>query len=298
MPCLVLIDSFTRDEHPLSEIHTRTDDHDPESVKQQQTREGEDRRLSLSISEILLSHFYTAKDERPLSEIHTRMDDHDSDIRHGTSGFGFDSTSNMVTAPEDVWEDYLRDAFEDVNDVHDSSSTSEPLTVPIEEFDATPTSSRTRTTTADGRGNETKKKRKVSNDVYIGDQMVAAVQIVANEISKVTSAIRVEHDLRESFINAMAEVHELLTDVERAIHGKQDYGSRGAYGRIHDFATESDFLGYMRCLIDLGLLGTHFLDGSNVEPAVFFWIGTMLFGASTEKPYLEGGAKTDTGSCT
>ncbi|KAK9162512.1 hypothetical protein Syun_003414 [Stephania yunnanensis] len=187
------------------------------------------------------------------------------DIRHGTSGFGFYSTSNMVTAPEDVWEDYLKyhwlrnypkarpwrlksfphyenyciifrndratgeearapdDAFEDVNDVHDSSSTSEPLTVPIEEFDATPTSSRTRTTTADGRGNEAKKKRKVSNDVYIGDQMVAAAQIVANEISKVTSAIRVEHDLRESFINAMAEVHE-LTDVERAIYGSKIMG--------------------------------------------------------------------------
>ncbi|KAK9168518.1 hypothetical protein Syun_000658 [Stephania yunnanensis] len=186
-------------------------------------------------------------------------------IRHGTSGFGFDSTSNMVTALEDVWEDYLRyhwlqnypearpwrlksfphyencciifgndratgeearapeDAFEDVNDVHDSSSTSEPLTVPIEEFDATPTSSRTRTIMADGRGNEAKKKRKVSNDVYIGDQMVAAAQIVANEISKVTSAIRVEHDLRESFINAMAEVHE-LTDVERAIYGSKIMG--------------------------------------------------------------------------
>ncbi|KAK9093076.1 hypothetical protein Syun_027987 [Stephania yunnanensis] len=170
-------------------------------------------------------------------------------IRHGTSGFGFDSTSNMVTAPEDVWEDYLKsfphyensciifgndraigeearapeDAFEDVNDVHDSSSTSEPLTVPIEEFDATPTSSRTRTTMADGRGNEAKKKRKVSNAVYIGDQMVAAAQIVANEISKVTSAIRVEHDLREYFINVMAEVHE-LTDVERAIYGSKIMG--------------------------------------------------------------------------
>ncbi|KAK9120929.1 hypothetical protein Syun_018546 [Stephania yunnanensis] len=30
------------------------------------------------------------------------------DIRHGTSGFDFDSTSNMVTAPDDVWEDYFR----------------------------------------------------------------------------------------------------------------------------------------------------------------------------------------------
>ncbi|KAK9089327.1 hypothetical protein Scep_028409 [Stephania cephalantha] len=114
--------------------------------------------------------------------------------------FGNDrATGEEARAPED--------AFEDVNDVHDSSSTSEPLTVPTEEFDATPTSSRTRTTTADGRGNEAKKKRKVSNDVYIGDQMVAAAQIVANEISKVTSVIRVEHDLRDSFINAMAEVH-------------------------------------------------------------------------------------------
>ncbi|KAK9094272.1 hypothetical protein Scep_025741 [Stephania cephalantha] len=181
-------------------------------------------------------------------------------IRHGTSGFGFDSTSNMVTAPDDVWEDYLRnypearpwrlksfphyencyiifcndratsevarapeDAFEDVNDVHDSNSTSEPLTAPTEEFDATPTSSRTRTTMADGHGNEAKKKIKVSNDLYIGDQMVAAAQIVANEISKVTSAIHVEHDLRDSFINAMAEVHELI-DVEKAIYGSKIMG--------------------------------------------------------------------------
>ncbi|KAK9121912.1 hypothetical protein Syun_019529 [Stephania yunnanensis] len=186
-------------------------------------------------------------------------------IRHGTSGFGFDSTSNIVTAPEDVWEDYLRnytearpwslksfplyencciifgndratdeearapeDAFEDVNDVHDSNSTNEPLTVPTEEFDATPTLSRIRTTTADGRGNEAKKKRKASNDVYIGDQMVAAVQIVANEISKMTSAIRVEHNLRDFFINRRRESNLW----------QQDYGSRGAYGRIHDFATE------------------------------------------------------------
>ncbi|KAK9121600.1 hypothetical protein Syun_019217 [Stephania yunnanensis] len=125
------------------------------------------------------------------------------------------ATGEDARAPED--------AFEDVNDVHDSSSTSEPLTVPTEEFDATPTSSRMRTTTADGHGNEAKKKRKVSNDVYISDQMVAAAQIVANEISKVTFAIRVEHDLRDSFINAMAEVHE-LTDVERVIYGSKIMG--------------------------------------------------------------------------
>ncbi|KAK9128394.1 hypothetical protein Syun_017191 [Stephania yunnanensis] len=68
----------------------------------------------------------------------------------------------------------LEDAFEDVNDVHDSNSTCGPLTAPTEEFDATPTSSRMQTTTADDRGNEAKKKRNVSNDVYIGDQMVAA----------------------------------------------------------------------------------------------------------------------------
>ncbi|KAK9098047.1 hypothetical protein Syun_025092 [Stephania yunnanensis] len=134
-------------------------------------------------------------------------------IRHGTSGFGFDSTSNMVTAPEDNYPEARPWRL----------NTSEPLTGPIEEFDATPTSSRTRATAADGRGNEAKKKRKVSNDVYIGDQMVAAAQIVANEISNVTSVIRVEHDLRESFINAMAEVHE-LTDVERAIYGSKIMG--------------------------------------------------------------------------
>ncbi|KAK9121345.1 hypothetical protein Syun_018962 [Stephania yunnanensis] len=130
--------------------------------------------------------------------------------------FGNDrATSEDARAPED--------SFEDVNDVHDSSSTSETLMAPTEEFDATPTSTRTRTTTADGRGNEAKKKRNVSNDVYIGDQMVAAAQIVANEISKVTSAIRVEHDLRDSFINAMAEFHK-LTNVERAIYGSKIMG--------------------------------------------------------------------------
>ncbi|KAK9142235.1 hypothetical protein Syun_011635 [Stephania yunnanensis] len=166
----------------------------------------------------------------------------------------------MVTAPDDVWEDYLKnypearpwclksfshyencsiifrndrakgedarapeDAFEDINDVHDSNSTSEPLTAPTEEIDATPTSSRTRTTMADGSGNQAKKKRKVSNDVYIGDQMVAAAQIVANKISKVTSVIRVEHNLRDSFINVMVEVHE-LTDVERAIYSSKIMG--------------------------------------------------------------------------
>ncbi|KAK9113849.1 hypothetical protein Syun_020646 [Stephania yunnanensis] len=157
-------------------------------------------------------------------------------IEHGTSGFGFDSNSNMVTAPDDVWEDYLKndratcedarapdDAFEDINNVHDSSSTSEPLAAPTEEFDATPTSSRTRTTTADASGNQAKKKRKVSNDVYIGDQMVAATHIMTNEIFKVTIVICVEHDLRDSFINAMAEVHE-LTDVERAIYGSKIMG--------------------------------------------------------------------------
>ncbi|KAK9121576.1 hypothetical protein Syun_019193 [Stephania yunnanensis] len=132
-------------------------------------------------------------------------------IRHGTSGFDFGSTSNMVTALDDVWEDYPKnysearpwrlksfphhencciifgndratcedarapeDAFEDINDVHDSSSTSEPLAAPPEEFDAISTSLRTRTTTADASGNQAKKKRKVSNDVYIGDQMVLA----------------------------------------------------------------------------------------------------------------------------
>ncbi|KAK9127970.1 hypothetical protein Syun_016767 [Stephania yunnanensis] len=55
-----------------------------------------------------------------------------------------------------------KDAFEDINNVHDSSSTNEPLTAPTEEFDAIPTSSRTRTTTADGSGNQAKKKRKTN----------------------------------------------------------------------------------------------------------------------------------------
>ncbi|KAK9142468.1 hypothetical protein Syun_011868 [Stephania yunnanensis] len=132
-------------------------------------------------------------------------------------GFGFDSTSNMAIAPDDVWEDYMRnspeatpwrlksfphyenfciifvndratgedarapeDAFEDVNDVHDSNSESEIEAAPTEEVNTTHTSSRTRTATVDASGNEAKKKKKVNNDVNIGDQMVAATQIMAN----------------------------------------------------------------------------------------------------------------------
>ncbi|KAK9168990.1 hypothetical protein Syun_001130 [Stephania yunnanensis] len=125
------------------------------------------------------------------------------------------ATSEDARAPDD--------AFEDINDVHNSSNTSEPLAAPTEGLDATPLSPRTRTTTTNASGNQAKKKRNVSNDVYIGDQMVAAAQIMENEISKVTSVIRVEHDLRDSFINVMAEVHE-LTDVERAIYGSKIMG--------------------------------------------------------------------------
>ncbi|KAK9128125.1 hypothetical protein Syun_016922 [Stephania yunnanensis] len=141
-------------------------------------------------------------------------------IRNGTNGFDFDSTSNMVIAPDDVWEDYLRgdgrrcrapeDAPEDVDDIHDSNSESEIEVEPTEDVDTTLTSSRTRTATLDANGNQAKKKKNVNNDVYLGDQMVATTQVMANEISKVTSDIRVEHDLHDSFINAIAEVHELI----------------------------------------------------------------------------------------
>ncbi|KAK9135481.1 hypothetical protein Syun_014811 [Stephania yunnanensis] len=125
-------------------------------------------------------------------------------IRHGTSGFRPTRLPTWSPLPEDVWEDYLKNADH----------------------------------YGDGRGNEAKKKRKVSNDVYIGDQMVAAAQIVANEISKVTSAIRVEHDLRESFINAIAKSTNCETLREQFM-AKQDYGSRGAYGAFMTLQPES-----------------------------------------------------------
>ncbi|KAK9162783.1 hypothetical protein Syun_003685 [Stephania yunnanensis] len=124
-------------------------------------------------------------------------------------GFGFDLTSNIITAPDDVWEDYLRnypeghrrgctctkDAFEDVNDVHDSSSTSEPFTAPTEEFDATPTSSRTRTTTADGRG--MKQRRRES----CGDQKGFSSSVPPLLLAFVVVRFRRKHDrllLRDS----------------------------------------------------------------------------------------------------
>ncbi|KAK9151264.1 hypothetical protein Syun_009573 [Stephania yunnanensis] len=67
------------------------------------------------------------------------------------------------------------------------------------------------------------KKKKVSGDVYLRDQMVAAAQVMANEISKVKNAINTEHNMRNSFIASMGEVVE-LTDMEIAIYGSKIMG--------------------------------------------------------------------------
>ncbi|KAK9109796.1 hypothetical protein Sjap_017856 [Stephania japonica] len=83
--------------------------------------------------------------------------------KHGSSGFGFSSASNMIVASDDVWEDYLKvlnftyfylatgedargldDVLGDGDDT-DSSKESETEAMPYVEVETTPTSSRTRT---------------------------------------------------------------------------------------------------------------------------------------------------------
>ncbi|KAK9142660.1 hypothetical protein Syun_012060 [Stephania yunnanensis] len=115
------------------------------------------------------------------------------------------------------------DAFEDINDFHDSNSESETEATPPEEVDTTPTSSRTRIAMADGSGNQAKKKRMVNNDVYIGDQMVATTQIMVNKISKWLVPFVLNMTCVTFFINAMAEVHE-LTNVDKSIYGSKIMG--------------------------------------------------------------------------
>ncbi|KAK9169443.1 hypothetical protein Syun_001583 [Stephania yunnanensis] len=154
------------------------------------------------------------------------LDDVDLTTRHrDDTGFGM-AAGRVSIGRRAIGDDprAQEDVFKDVNDVHDSSSESETEVAPTKKVDTTPRSSRTRTTMVDASGNQAKKKKKVNNNGYIGDQMVAATQIMAREIFKVTSAIRVEHDVRDSFINVMAEVHELMV-VKRAIYCSKIMGS-------------------------------------------------------------------------
>ncbi|KAK9114720.1 hypothetical protein Syun_021517 [Stephania yunnanensis] len=116
-------------------------------------------------------------------------------IKHGSCGFGFDSNTYMVTAPPDAWDEYLKsfsdaknglkyavaqeDALEEVEKIDSSSeshsevecTTAMPTTA--EDMEITSTTSRS-TPLHHGNGNPSKKKKKVSNDTYLADQMVVA----------------------------------------------------------------------------------------------------------------------------
>ncbi|KAK9169453.1 hypothetical protein Syun_001593 [Stephania yunnanensis] len=154
--------------------------------------------------------------------------------------FGNDrATGKDARAPEG--------AFEDINDVHDSSSTSEPLAAPTKEFDATPTSLRTQTTTANASGNQAKKKRNVSNDVYVGDQMVAAAQIMANEISKefiekgtVNKRIFNNDVPTAPPLNISSE--DAHKDVERSLTSRSNVASSAVDAKVSSITKEEDIL--------------------------------------------------------
>ncbi|KAK9161124.1 hypothetical protein Syun_007465 [Stephania yunnanensis] len=124
-------------------------------------------------------------------------------IKHDSSGFSFDSNSNMVTTPDDATgEDAiaLEDALEDVEDVANDSSNNSNY----------------------GNGNPSKKK-KVTGDMYSWDQMLAVTYVMVSEIAKVSNAINTEHNMSNDVVAARGKVVELF-DVEKAVYGSKIMG--------------------------------------------------------------------------
>ncbi|KAK9128436.1 hypothetical protein Syun_017233 [Stephania yunnanensis] len=146
-------------------------------------------------------------------------------IKHGSSGFDFDSNTNVVTVSPDVWNEYLKG-----NEGRCSCARRRPrgmiqagrVTLKWNaQLKCHPSLSRT--TTPDGNGNPSKKKKnKVIGDTYMADQMVVAGQVVASEI-KVSKALNVEHEMCVLFLATMGEVNE-LNDVEKANYGSKIMG--------------------------------------------------------------------------
>ncbi|KAK9161287.1 hypothetical protein Syun_007628 [Stephania yunnanensis] len=127
-------------------------------------------------------------------------------IKHGSSGFGFDSISNMIISSKDVWDDYVEG---------DTEAT------PKVEVGTTSTSSRTRVGTLNLNNQGVKKKKRVTGDELLAKSTYASAQIMAEEISKATlgigAVITAERDKHNLVLAAMDEVPE-LSHVEKAIY--------------------------------------------------------------------------------
>ncbi|KAK9121822.1 hypothetical protein Syun_019439 [Stephania yunnanensis] len=92
-----------------------------------------------------------------------------------------------------------------------------------EDVEITSTTSRSCTTTPNGDKNPSKKKKKVNNNTYLGDQMALAAHVVASEISKISKMLHTEQDMRDLFLDPMGEVNE-LNNVEKTIYGSKIMG--------------------------------------------------------------------------
>ncbi|KAK9121885.1 hypothetical protein Syun_019502 [Stephania yunnanensis] len=135
---------------------------------------------------------------------------------------------NKVKIPRATGEDAVapKDALEEVEKI-DSSSESDcevehttEMQPPTEDVEITSTTSWSHTTTPDGNGNPSKKKKKVSGDTYLADQMVVTTHVVASETSKVYKTLNTKHEMCVSFLAAMGGVNE-LNDVEKTIYGSK-----------------------------------------------------------------------------
>ncbi|KAK9123692.1 hypothetical protein Sjap_013294 [Stephania japonica] len=166
-------------------------------------------------------------------------------IKHGSSGFRFDSTSNLIVASDDIWDNYLKnfpaakdwwnksfpnyekccliywndraigenargpnDVLEDGDDTNSSKESGMEAT-PNMEVETTPTSSRTRTGSPCLNTIPTKKK-KVTRDERLAESMYGSVGIMAEEIRKATMGISVaitaKRDMHKSYLIAMKKV--------------------------------------------------------------------------------------------
>ncbi|KAK9107091.1 hypothetical protein Syun_023102 [Stephania yunnanensis] len=127
------------------------------------------------------------------------------------------ATGEDAVAPEDALEEVEKVDSSSESDCEVGHTTEMPPIVG--EVEKTSITSLSCTTTLDGNGNPSKKK-KVSGDTYLANQMVLAAQVVASEISKVSKALNTQYEMRVLLLDAMEEVNE-LNDVEKAIYGSK-----------------------------------------------------------------------------
>ncbi|KAK9116240.1 hypothetical protein Sjap_015187 [Stephania japonica] len=185
-------------------------------------------------------------------------------VNHSSSGFGFNSTSNMVVAEDDVWDDYLAkyqdakqwhsksfihyekcciifgndratgeyafdvvDAVEELggNNESNSENGSDPIAPEYVEF--TQETSRSQSVTSEVTSNPNKRKKRTS-DGGVAD-MITAAQILGSELSKasndISAAINANRDMRHLVVAAMEKVLEIL-EVDKTMYNAKIMGRR------------------------------------------------------------------------